>query len=351
MKRYTMLFVPVLLATLAACGREEPGEVETMESVGTVAVSAVVTAETGSQVPARIEARETANLATRGSGTVESVLVDVGSPVRRGQVLVRLEGSGVESALARAEAQAVMARRTHERMANLERDGAATRQELDQAETALRTAEAMVAEASAARDYFTLRAPFDGTVTSRHADPGDLAVPGRPMLVISGSQGVKIVADVPATLAGAVAVGGSIAVVSPETGERWPATIRQVVPVIDRASQRFRVEATFDASTGLPAAGSFVRVEIRGLGESSVWMPADAVVRRGQLSGVFVVTGGELRLRWIRPGRRSADAVEALAGVAEGTHVVRHPEPGFVDGAAVRGTEAAVWTFAPEGQR
>ena len=94
MKRYTMLFVPVLLATVAACGREEPGEVETVESVGTVAVSAVAAAETGSQVPARIEARETASLATRGSGTVESVLVDVGSSVRRGQVLVRLEGSG-----------------------------------------------------------------------------------------------------------------------------------------------------------------------------------------------------------------------------------------------------------------
>ena len=111
-----------------------------------------------------------------------------------------------------------MARRTYDRLANLERDGAATRQELDQAEAALRTAEAMVAEASASRDYFTLRAPFDGTVTSRYADPGDLAVPGRPVLVISGSQGVKIVADLPASLAGAVADGGSIAVVSPETG-------------------------------------------------------------------------------------------------------------------------------------
>jgi RND family efflux transporter MFP subunit len=351
MKRYMMLFVPVLLATVAACGRGEPGEVENTEVVGTVTVSAVAGAETGLQVPARIEARETASLATRGSGTVESVLVDVGSAVRRGQVLVRLEGSGVESAMARAEAQAVMARRTYDRLANLERDGAATRQELDQAEAALRTAEAMVAEASASQDYFTLRAPFDGTVTSRYADPGDLAVPGRPVLVISGSHGVKVVADLPASVVGAVADGGRIVVVSPETGERWPATVRQVVPVIDRASQRFRVEATFEASTGLPPAGSFVRVEIPGLGESSAWVPADAVVRRGQLSGVFVVTDGELRLRWIRPGRSSGGAVEALAGVAEGALVVRDPEPGFVDGAAVAGTEIAAWTAAPEGQR
>jgi RND family efflux transporter MFP subunit len=351
MKRYMMLFVPVLMATVSACGREEPGEVENLESVGTVAVSPVASAETGVQVPARVVARETANLATRGSGTVESVLVDVGSSVRRRQILVRLEASGVESALVRAEAQAVMARRTHTRLANLERDGAATRQELDQAETALRTAEAMVGEASAARDYFALRAPFNGTVTARFADPGDLAVPGRPVLVIAASQSVKIVADVPAAMIGFVAAGGRITVVSPGTGERRSATVRHVVPVIDPASQRFRVEATFDASDNLPAAGSVVRAEIPGPGESSSWVPADALVRRGQLSGVYVVSDNELRLRWIRPGRRTAGAVEVLAGISAGSLVVRNPEPGFVDGAAVAGTEVVAWIFSPEGGR
>jgi len=351
MKRYMMLLMPAFVTSIAACGGSEPGEVENMASVGTVTVSAVASTTAGSQVPARVVALETANLATRGSGTVEAVLVDVGSSVRRGQVLVRLEGAGVEAAVATAEARATVARRTYQRLANLERDGAATRHELDQAEAALRTAEAMLEEASASRDYIVLRAPFDGTVTARFADPGDLAVPGRPVLVVSGSARLKIVADVPALLSGAVAEGGSLVAVSPETGDRWAATARQVVSVIDPTSQRFRVEATFDGADDLPVAGTLLRLEIPGPGTSSVWVPADAVVRRGQLSGVYLAGDGELRLRWIRPGRRTATAVEVLAGVDQGALVVRNPNPGLVDGTRTAGTEVAAWTFSPEGER
>lgn len=350
MKRY-MLFVPVLLASVAACAGGEPGEVESLEAVGTVGVSAAAFTETGSQVPARVAALETANLATRSSGTVESVLVDVGSSVRQGQVLVRLEASGVESAVTRAEAQAVVARRTFDRLSNLERDGAATKQELDQADASLRTAEAMLEEAIAAREYVSLRAPFDGTVSARFADPGDLAVPGRPVLVISSSKGVKVEADLPAAMADAVSEGDRVTVVVPENRGRWAATVRRVVPVIDLASHRFRVEATFDSSVDVPLAGSFVRLEIAGRGERSVWIPLDALVRRGQLTGVYVVTDGVLRLRWIRTGRRTAAAVEVLAGLAEGTLVVRKPDPGFMDGAAVAGTDSVAWVLTLEGHR
>lgn len=351
MKRYMMLFVPVLMASVAACGREEPGEVETVAAIEQVNVSPAAFAEGGAQIPARVVAQETANLATRVSGTIESIRVNVGFAVRRGQVLVRLEASGVESAVARAEAQMVVARRTFDRLSNLERDGAATRQELDQAEAALRTAEAMLAEAHSAREYVSLRAPFDGTVSARYADPGDLAVPGRPVLVVSGSGGVKLEADLPATMAGALADGERVAILDPGSGRRWPATVRRVVPVIDPASQRFRVEALFDAAADLPVAGSYVRLEIAGQGEASAWVPSDAIVRRGQLTGVYVVADEALRLRWIRTGRRTSDAVEVLAGLGQGTLVVRDPGPGLVDGAAVRGTRVMEWDFRSEDDR
>ena len=351
MNRYLMLLAPVLLASMAACGREEPGEVDSVAEVGTVLVSAATSAESGAQVPARIVARESADLATRASGTVEAVLVDVGASVRRGEVLVRLEASGVESAVTRAEAQAVIARRTFERLSNLERDGAATRQELDQAEASVRTAEAGLDEATAAREYVVLRAPFAGTVTARLVDPGDLAVPGRPVLVISGAGGLKVEADVPASLADFVAVGDRVGVVRPGGAERWAATVSRVVPVIDLSTHRFRVEAKFDESTDLPVAGTFARLELADRGERSAWVPLDALVRRGQLTGVYVVAGETLRIRWIRTGRRTADGVEVLAGLREGALVVREPDPGFVDGVRHGGTEVVAWAFSPDGGR
>ncbi len=351
MKRYAMLLAPLMLASMAACGGEEPGEVDSVADAGTVLVSAATSAESGAQVPARIVARESANLATRASGTVEAVLVDVGSSVRRGEVLVRLEASGVESAVARAEAEEVVARRTFDRLSNLERDGAATKQELDQAEAGLRTAVAMLDEARAAREYVALRAPFDGTVTARLVDPGDLAVPGRPVLLISGAGDLKVEADLPASLADFVSVGDRVSVVRPENGERWAATVSRVVPVIELSSHRFRIEATFDESTDLPAAGTFGRIELAGRGERSAWVPLDALVRRGQLTGVFVVVGDALLIRWIRTGRRTDEAVEVLAGLREGALVVREPDPGLVDGARADATEIVAWAFSPDGGR
>lgn len=349
--RYAMVMLLVPLLPIVACDRGEPGELARVSEAVTVRVSAPATDERRVQVPARIVARETADLATRTSGTIDAIEVHVGETVRGGQVLVRLEASGVASAITRADAQATMARRTFERLSNLERDGAATRQELDQAEAALRSAEAALDEAIAAREYVTLRAPFDGTVAARYADPGDLAVPGRPVLTVSGTRGVKIEADLPADLASSSAAGDPVSVVRSETGERWSATITRVVPVIELTSRKFRVEAAFEGMADLPPVGTFARLEMGTAGAGNPWVPTDALVRRGQLSGVFVVIDDELRLRWIRPGRRTAEATEVLAGLPDGAMVVRNPGPAVLDGTAVSGVSREAWDFAPEGRR
>lgn len=351
MNRTLMLIIPALVASIAACDRDEPGAVERPADVGSVSVSAAVAAVGGSQVAARIVSEKTASLATRTSGTVQAVNVRVGSAVRRGEPLVRLEASGVEAAVTRAEAQVRVARRTHQRIANLERDGAATQQELDQAEAALRTAEAALSEAGAAREYVILRAPFDGTVTARLADPGDLAVPGRPVLVVAAARGVKVEADLPAVLADAVATGDPVHVVTGAGGDRWPARVTRVVPVIDPSSQRFRAEAEFESDTGLPLAGTVARLEIPGTGSATAWVPTDALVRRGQLVGVFVLADDIVRLRWVRTGRAQAEAVEILAGLSAGELVVRQPGPELADGMKAGGSRSVLWAASPEGGR
>jgi len=351
MKRYPIILLIALLLSSAACDRGEPGEVSLVPDAGRVRVSQAVAAESGVQVAARVVASQTAEIATRASGIIQSVEVDVGSRVREGQVLARLESSGVESAVAAAEAQATVASRTYQRISNLERDGAATSQELDQAEAGLRASEAMLQEARAARDYVTLRAPFAGAVSARYADPGDLAVPGRPILVISGSGGVKIEADVPADLADRVSVGEVVTVVRRDTGGRWSAKIERIVPTVDLATHRFRVEAAFVSGTDLPIAGSFARLQLAGAGDASAWVPADVLIRRGQLTGVFVAERDEIRLRWVRVGRTTGGAAEILAGLREGALVVREPEPRITHGAKIAATERVEWALSPEGGR
>lgn len=349
MKRSMLFLIPMLSLTVASCDRGEPGRVERTDQPQDVTVSPVVRAAGSQLVAARVVAVNEAQLATRASGTVRSVLVDVGAQVRPGQTLVRLDDAGVESSVAAGEANVAVATKTYSRLENLVRDGAATDQELDQARAQMKTAEANLAEARSNRDYVVLKAPFAGTVTARYVDPGDLALPGQPMLTISGSSGVKVVADAPAPLAGRIAVGDAVRVLDPETGRHWPATVTRRVPVIDQASNRFRLEARFDDSAdAIPLPGTFVRVAVAGIEQPGLLVPGDALVREGQLTGVFVLEHETLRLRWIRVGRTAEGMVEVLSGLDPDTWVVRTPSPAILDGTAAGSVREEIWNPAEQ---
>ncbi len=346
MKWIRGILVPAFaISAAAACGSEHDGQSDDREPVD-VAVSTSVASHGVITVPATVLASERAVLATRMSGTIRQVRVDIGSRVSAGEALVTLDTKEIDARIESAEAAAQLARQWHDRIASLAADGAATAQELDDAVARLDVAEAGLRDARAQRDYVVLRAPFSGVITARRADPGDLAVPGVPILEMIGEGGLKIEADLPADLAGRLSVGDVIAVHRPETAERYPARVTRAVPAIERTSRRFRIEARFDADpSGLPdiAPGTFVRIELDEPTSTTRWIPADAVISRGQLNGVYVVDGEQLRLRWVRLGQRIGDAVELLAGPPSSALLVRHPAPGMVDGQPIDDVRREDW--------
>jgi RND family efflux transporter MFP subunit len=339
-------YMPALaaMAFAAGCGAEEPGRVDRTAGPVAVAVSEAVSTGASILTPARVRAAESATLATRTSGTIRSVTIDVGSRVLEGDLLVRLDGSSVDAGVRRAEASANLARKYHERILALEADGAATGQELDEAIARLSMAEAGLEEARAERSYVELRAPFAGIVTARLVDPGDLAVPGKPVLILSGLHGLEIEADLPGNVR--VREGDAVTISDRETGRVWPATATRVVPVLDAASHRFRVEATFDdARSDLPVPGRVVTLEVASPDETSLWIPSDAVLSRGQLRGVYTADDGLLRLRWLRLGAQRAGATEVLAGLPAGALVVRRPGAELSDGVPVETASVESWTL------
>lgn len=323
-----------LVATVQACG-PSPDQTGTVhrEPVA-VTVTDAWTADADRTFTARIEAAREAHVATRTSGTLRSIPVDVGDRVRSGQVVAVLDGEDVSARIRAAEAQRALAEQTHGRVSRLAAQGAASQQELDQATAALEAATAAVAEARAQAGYVEVTAPFAGIVAARMADPGDLAVPGRPVLRIQGDGAVRVVADLPADAESLVAEGTAVTVAG--AGGTVAATVSRVVPALDPASRRFRVEARFEeASPWRP--GAVVRMALQGAGGGSRWVPDDAVVRRGQLAGVFALERDTVRLRWLRLGRRTDGAVEVLAGPEGPLTVVRRPGPEMVDGRPVSG--------------
>lgn len=337
----TFLTLAAVVA-VAGCAAEEPGRLPRPEAPADVSVSSVGRAPALESFAAAVTSDRTAEVATRMSGTVERVLVDVGDRVRRGQPLVALDGSDVEARVAAARAQEELAERTFRRIDNLAREGAASRQELDQAEAALAGARAARSEAEAQQGYAVVRAPFDGVVTRRSVDPGDLAAPGRPLVTIVSPGALKVVADVPAHRSGTFHAGMRVDV-RPASGEAVTATVVRVVPALGEANRTFRVEARLDEELVGLVAGAYARLEVERPGDGARWLPVDAVVSRGQLTGVYAVESDTLRLRWVRLGRRRDDSVELLAGPAGEVVVVRRPAAELFDGLAVGSVEREEW--------
>lgn len=342
----------VLVLLLSACDTGNPGELPDRDEPVSVEVSSPVRAGSSVTAAGRVVSAAEVELATRTSGRIDAVLVDVGSRVTAGQPLVRLDAKGVEARIAAARAAAERSRKSFERIRNLERDGAATAQELDDARAALETAEAGLEEAVAERDYVVLRAPFAGRVSMRSSDPGDLASPGLPVLRLLNPDSLKILADLPVEAVRGLEPGDRTTIREPGGGRSWEGRVTAVSPARDPASRRVRVElvpVTTDGR-GFPLlAGSFVTVERPVADEPTLWIPADAVVRRGQLTGVYRVRDGRLDLRWVRIGASTGSAREVLAGLTAADSVVREPGPGSRDGAPIAEIVDRPWSLGGGG--
>ena len=134
MNRLVLLAIP--LVTLA-CSSAEPGRMADVPDAVVVAVSAPASGTAGATFPATVVSRRTAEIATRMSGTVERVSVDVGDAVRAGDPLVDIDAGDVTARVRAAEADLAMTRRTHGRIERLAGAGAASASELDAAVAAL----------------------------------------------------------------------------------------------------------------------------------------------------------------------------------------------------------------------
>ena len=344
MHRLSAAVLTATVVAVAACQGEPEARPAGSMAPAQVRVSPAGSAVDADLQPARVVPVQEAEVATRMAGTISSIPVQVGDVVSAGARLATLDDADVQARIEAAEAQAELARRTFQRVENLAADGAASQQELDEARARLAAAEGGLREARAQSAYAVIAAPFAGTVVSRMADPGDLAAPGMPLLRLA-SRDVKVVADLPPERLRGLSAGMPVQV--EVEGELYPATILRVVQALDPASRRGRVEMGVE---GRLLPGTLGRVRLPGGTDGGTrWIPADALVRSGQLTGVYTVERDTLRLRWVRLGRRSGDAVELLAGPAGELTVVRDPGADLRDGQPVQRAETV--PFQPGGER
>ncbi len=287
-------------------------ELATVESHGMTATEEVV-----GTVRAKLRAAVEAKL----TGRIEALLVVPGQVVKRGDTIASLDAREANARLDSAQAVRDQATRDLERIGKLVKDGASTASELDAVQARQRVAAAAVVEAETMLGHARIVAPFDGVITRKLADVGDLATPGRPLVEIEDPARLRFEADVPEALLDRLQPGAKLPVRISSLKDSVEGAVSEIAPVAEAVSRTYLVKLDLPVVAGL-RAGQFGRVSVP-TGEAAVpHVPMGSVVQRGQLEYVFVADGGKARLRLIRTGKRFGNEVEVVSGLSAGERIV-----------------------------
>ena len=331
---FRFLFLAGASLVAAACGTpgSEQASTPAARTPGSVAVVTDTTILATLDAAGVAQPIMQATLSTKLMGTVTAVLVREGDRVTAGQALVRIDArdiaakqSQVRAGLAEAEAVHRDAVTQAGRIRALYADSAATRAQLDAAETGLARADAAVQQARAGasevavlRDYALIRAPFSGTVTQRFVDPGAFAAPGAPLVAIQDGRRLRISVSVAPDAARDVARGTTI--MAAIEGAPTSATIEGVVPA--PAGNLYTINALVDNVNGRMLPGSAATLQLPRGTRRAVLVPSAALRREGDLSGVLVRRTSGDELRWLRLGNVFGSYTEVLGGLRAGDQVV-----------------------------
>ncbi len=182
--------------------------------------------------------------------------------------------------------------------------------------------------------YADVVAPFDGVVTRKLADLGDLAAPGKPLLDLEDPSHLRVETDIPDAIIDGIKSGDTMPVrVSGSTND-VQGTVVEVAPTSDPNSRTFRVKLDIPHVDGL-RAGQFARVAVPLAETSALRVPAAALVQRGQLQIVFVVQEKHAVMRLVKAGKRVGDEIEIASGLSPGESVVTDNATMLVDGQPV----------------
>ncbi len=294
-----------------------------------------------------IEPVKQSTVSAQAAGIIATLQVKAGDKVRAGQTLATIDDREASAGMQRSQAQVNQteaelrnARSNQERTKDLQGKGFVSKAALDSADAQYQSALAMHEQSKAgalqsriSQGFTRVTAPFDGWVLQLHAQTGDLAVPGKPLLTVYAPQPLRAVVQVPASRSQSAknATQTTVKVETEQGKSFWITPVNRVaIPAADPVSQttEWRLELPAREAIGL-VPGQQVRVQfLQGLTGSveRLLVPQVAVVRRGELTAVYVAIGQDFSLRAVRLGaRQGADMVEVLAGVVAGDKVALDP--------------------------
>jgi RND family efflux transporter MFP subunit len=307
-------------------------------------------------LPGEVKAFADAPIYARTTGYLKSWRVDIGTRVKSGQLLAEIDTPEIDQQLAQAQADLAsaeasnqLAQSTAARWQNLLATDSVSKQDADEkagdalAKAALvKAARANVARLRQLQSFKRILAPFDGIITARNVDIGDLINPGsssqRELFHIVSAKKLRIYVEVPQSSAPDIRVGMSAQLHFPEHPDQaFPAKVVSTADAIDPVSRTMRVQLQTDNSTGelLPGAYAEVRFQLP-VNTTALRLPANTLLFHEQGIQAAIVDGsGHVAIRTLTLGRDFGKTVEVVSGITSDDAVIINPPDTIAPGDAV----------------
>ena len=296
--------------------------VQTIESKSRVASEDVV---------GTVRAKLRSVIEAKVSGRIERLLVVPGQAVKSNELLVAIDAKEVQARYDQAVALREQAENDLQRLTRLFEQKILSQAEFDNAQARARIAVAAVTETETMLGYTKVGAPFAGVITRKHADVGDLATPGKPLLEMEDSTALRLEADVPEAIVGKLKLGDHYPVRISAIEKELDGTVSEISPAADPNSRTFLVKLDLPGTTGL-RAGQFGRVAMPVGETTALRVPLTAIVQRGQMEMVFVAKDNKAQLRLVKTGKRIGGEVELVSGMEAGEKIVVDNAASLLDG-------------------
>ncbi len=314
--------------------------------------------ESGPVVSGSLQARRAATLRAEVAGHLLEVKVEQGQPVKRGELLARIDDAALQdqliasrSAVRVAENALQVARAEEERNAKLAEAGIITQRDFDRIKLAREQAEAQLSEAQArlalTQDQLgrtRITAPFEGVVSERQANAGDVVTPGTPLVTVVDPTSLRLEVSVPAESAGKLQLGTPVDFrVSGYGDQSFSGKIERINPVVDPATGQVRLYVAIPNVEQSLLAGLFAQGRVASESREALAVPLDAVDLRSAVPSVLRVKEGKVEKVSVELGLRDevAQRVEVRSGLQIGDVVVLGSARDLTEGTPVQLTQPA----------
>lgn len=355
MKKIVKIIAITTLIFATSCGKDAASIVDNRTTVN-VKTNTPTSSKNNLFISAsgKVEAVQNANLSTRMMGYVDNIYVNVGNKVSKGDLLLSINSADinaqkaqVNASITEATAAFKNAEKDYNRFTELFKENSASQKEMDDmtahfemSKARLEAANQMKNQVNAQLSYSNIKAPFSGVITGKFVNKGDMANPGMPLISMETPGKYQVIAMVPESEITSIQKGTSVNVIIKTTNELLKGKVTEVSSSAQNTGGQYLVKVILDKTDANILSGMFTSVQFpieKNVNKNSLLLiPESALVKQGQLSGVYTIGEGNVAiLRWLRIGKTFGNQVEVLSGLSADEQYIISADGKLFNGAKV----------------